>query len=172
MGLRVDIEWRLTDGCRKARERTLLRSEALLQGLGPEEAAAQVYLAHRHKAAWLDVFAESLSRRRAGASLAQALQAWGISQAEAARLLGVSRQAVGKWLQRGAPADRAAAFADLAAATELLVRYLKRDRIPAVVRRPIRSLGGVSLLDLLAQGRTSTVLAVCRDMFQFERAHR
>ena len=149
-----------------------MRSEALLQGLGPEEAAAQVYMAHRHKAAWLDVFAESLGRRRAGESLAQVLQAWGLSQAEAARLLGVSRQAVGKWLQQGAPADRAAAFADLAAATDLLVRYLKRDRIPAVVRRPVPSRGGVSLLDLLAQGDTSTVLVVCRDMFQFERAHR
>ena len=147
-------------------------SEALLRGLGPEEAAAQVYSAHRHKAAWLDAFAESLGRRRDGASLAQVLRTWRVSQAEAARLFGVSRQAVGKWLRRGAPADRAAAFADLAAATDLLVRHLKHDRIAAVVRRPIRSRGGISLLHLLAQGQTKTVLAVCREMFEFEWAHR
>lgn len=150
----------------------MLRSEALLHGLGPEEAAARIYSAHRHEAAWLDIFAESLGRRRAGESLAQVLQVWGLSQAEAARLFGVTRQAVGKWLRQGAPAERAPALADLASATDLLVRYLQRNRIAAVVRRPIRSHGGTSLLDLLAQGDTSAVLAVCRDMFQFERAHR
>jgi hypothetical protein len=35
------------------------------------------------------------------------------------------------------------------AATDVLERYLKRDRIPAVVRRPAPLLGGVSLVDLL-----------------------
>lgn len=134
----------------------------------PEEAAEQVFAAHRHEGAWLDAFTQSLDRRRAGESLERTLRVWGVSQAEAARLLGVSRQAVGKWLARGAPAARAKALADLAAATELLVRYLKRDRIPAVVRRPIPALGGVSLMDLLARGDTRSLLRACRDMFRFD----
>ena len=81
------------------------------------------------------------------------MEVWGLSQAEAARLFGVSRQALGKWLQHGIPAERAQAVSDLAAATDLLVHYLKRDRIPAVVRRPIHALEDASLLDLAGAGR-------------------
>ena len=144
------------------------KATAILES-NPEEAAEQIFRAHRHETAWLDAFTESLDHRRAGESLARTLAVWGTSQAEAARLVGVSRQAVGKWLQRGAPPARTGAFADLAAATELLVRHLKRDRIPAVVRRPIPALGGVSLMDLLARGDTRSLLGACRDMFRFDR---
>ena len=101
--------------------------------------------------------------------MARTLEVWNLSQAEAARLFGVSRQAVGKWLRYGVPPERAGAVSDLAAATDLLVHYLKRDRIPAVVRRPIPSLGGVSLVNLLAQGDTRALVVACRDMFRFER---
>ena len=142
-----------------------------IEELGPEEAARQIFSAHEHHGAWLDAFAESLDRRRAGQSFARTIKVWGLSQAEVARLFGVSRQAVGKWLQQGAPTERAGAVSDLAAATDVLVRYLKRDRIPAVVRRPIPALHGVSLLDLLSRGETPALLAVCRDMFRFERVH-
>ena len=123
------------------------------------------------KVAWLDAFAESLDRRRARRSFARTMEVWGLSQAEAARLFGVSRQALAKWLQHGIPAERARAISDLAAATDLLVHYLKRDRIPAVVRRPINALEEASLMDLLARGDTRTLLATCRDMFRFEHTH-
>ena len=136
-----------------------------------EEAAERTFREHRHDAGWLDAFIASLDRRRAVASFTRTTEAWGLSQAEAARLFGVSRQAVGKWRRRGVPPERAGAVADLAAATDLLVRYLKRDRIPAVVRRPIPALGGVSLVELLGRGDTGAVLAACRDMFRFDEAH-
>ena len=148
-----------------------MKTVAMICRLGPEEAAEEIFRAHKHESAWLDAFAECLDRRRAGESLARTLEAWNLSQAEAARLFGVSRQAVGKWLRHGVPAERARAVSDLAAATDLLVHYLKRDRIPAVVRRPIQSLGGVSLVNLLSKGDTRAVLAACGDMFRFERAH-
>ena len=139
-------------------------------GLSPDDAAEQIFAAHRHERAWLDLFTESLDRR-AAESVARTIEVWDMKQAEAARLFGVSRQAIGTWLRRGVSADRAGAVADLAAATDLLVHDLERDRIPAVVRRPIPSLGGISLMDLLARGDTQSVLAACRDMFRFERAH-
>jgi hypothetical protein len=69
------------------------------------------------------------------------------------------------------PAERAVAVADLAAATDLLVRYLERDRIPAVVRRSAAALGGHSLMDMLGRGDTRSVLEACRDMFDFAKAH-
>lgn len=148
-----------------------MKTVAMISRLGPEEAAEQIFRAHENESAWLDAFTSSLDRRRAGGSLARTLEVWDLSQAELARLFGVSRQAVGKWLRQGVPAERAGAVSDLAGATDLLVHYLKRDRIPAVVRRPIQSLGGVSLVNLLAQGDTRAVVAICRDMFRFDRVH-
>ena len=141
-----------------------MKTVAAISRLGPEKA-------HEHESAWLDAFADSLDQQRAGGSLARTFKVWDLSQAEAACLFGVSRQAVGKWLRQGVPAERAGAVSDLAAATDLLVHYLKRDRIPTVVRRPIHSLGGVSLVSLLAQGDTRAVVAACRDIVRFGRVH-
>ncbi len=140
--------------------------------LDPRAAAKQVIAAHKGERAWLDAFTQYLDRHRSGQSLARTLSVWDLSQAEAARLFGVSRQAVGKWLERGAPAERAEFIADLAAATDLLVHYLKRDRIPAVVRRPIASRRGASLLNLVERGKSRVLLETCREMFSFENAHR
>ena len=141
------------------------------RALGPEEAADRTFAAHEQDSVWLDAFTERLDRLRGGASFARTLGVWGLSQAEAARLFGVSRQAAAKWLRQGAPPERAVAMADLSAATDLLLRHLKHDRIPAVVRRPIPALGGESLVALWGRGETRTVLATCRDMFRFDRAH-
>ena len=131
--------------------------------------AERTFAAHRDDGAWLDAFTVSLDRRRAVDAFTRTTETWGLSQAEAARLFGVSRQAIGKWRRRGVPSERAGAVADLAAATDLLVHHLKRDRIPAVVRRPIPALDGLSLVDLLGRGDTRAVLAACRDMFRFDR---
>ena len=136
----------------------------------PEAAAEQIFAAHEHEGTWLDAFTESLDRRRASRSFARTLEVWRLSQVEAARLFGVSRQAIGKWLRQGVPSERARAISDLAAATDLLVRYLKRDRIPAVVRRPIPALDEASLVDLVARDDTRMLLTTCRDMFRFEHA--
>ena len=141
------------------------------RALGPEEAADRTFAAHEQDSAWLDAFTERLDRLRGGASFARTIEVWGLIQAEAARFFGVSRPTVGKWLRQGAPSDRAGAMADLSAATDLLVRHFERDRIPAVVRRPIPALGDESLVALWERGETRTVLAACRDMFRFDRAH-
>jgi predicted transcriptional regulator len=136
----------------------------------PKRAAEQVFSAHKGEQEWLDAFAEHLDRQRSGQSLARSLSIWGLSQAETARLLGVSRQAIGKWIERGVPAERAQWLGDLAAATDLLVHYLQRDRIAAVVRRPIAVLSGQSLLDLLRGDNSLEMLNLVRAMFDFDRA--
>ena len=138
------------------------------RALSPEEAADRTFAGREHDSGRLDAFTERLDRLRGGVSFARTIEIWGLSHAEAARLFGVSRQAVGKWLRQGAPSDRAGAMADLSAATDLLVHHLERDRIPAVVRRPIPALGGESLVALWGRGETRTVLAACRDMFRFD----
>ena len=160
-------------------------TETAIQKLRPEEAAKRLFRAREQDSAWLDRFAEclaghregsaggtSLTVRQSGSDLARTIGVWQLSQAKAAALFGVSRQAFAKWLRRGVPADHAVAVADLKAATDLLEHYLKRDRIPAVVRRPVPKLDGASLLDLLGRGDTTRLLSACRQMFDFERAHR
>ena len=151
-------------------------TETAIQKLRPEEAAERVFRARRQDSAWLDRFTEclvgyrqgpaggtSLTAGQSGSDLMRTLGVWQLSQAKAAGLFGVSRQAFAKWLQRGVPADHVVAVADLKAATDLLERYLKREPIP--------KLDGVSLLDLLGRGDTNRLLSACRDMFDFERAH-
>jgi predicted transcriptional regulator len=98
------------------------------------------------------------------------LAVWGLNQSDAASLFGVTRQAISKWLATGAPTRRLTTIADMSAATDVLVRHLTRDRIPAVVRRPAANLGGRSLLDLLAAKGARAVLEACQAMFAFERA--
>jgi hypothetical protein len=136
----------------------------------PETLAARIADAHGDSPAWLDRFAAALDRRRSGSELERVLSVWGLTKADAARMFGISRQAVSKWTASGVPLDRLEAIADLAAATDLLVRHLKRDRIPAVVRRPVEAAGGVALVDLAAAS-PGLALEHTRAMFDFSRIH-
>lgn len=135
----------------------------------PTDLAEAIVSTHGADSGWLDEFVHALDRRRAGNELERVLRVWGLSQAQAGRLFGVSRQAVGKWLHQGVPAERVRTVGDLAAATDLLLRYLKRDRIPAVVRRDASALGDRNLLDLVANEGSGAALQACRRMFDFGR---
>lgn len=144
---------------------------AQMTALSPKEAAEQLIRASSTDDEWLDRFSRQLDRRRSGKALERVLQVWDLSQAEAAQLFGVSRQALGKWLHQGVPAERATTIADLAAATDVLLHHLKRDRIAGVVRRAAPALDGKSLLDMLGAGQSAEVLLACRAMFDFGQAH-
>ena len=138
--------------------------------LDPRELADRLIDAQGGRADWLDAFSEQLDRRRSAEALSRVLAVWQLNRSDAARLFGVSRQAVSKWFEHGVPAERAAAVADLAAATDLLVHHIKRERIPAVVRRKAPGLGGLSLLELIETGAHERVLQACRAMFEFDEA--
>ncbi|MEQ9451284.1 MAG: hypothetical protein RJQ07_06835 [Pseudomonadales bacterium] len=133
--------------------------------------AADLLVSTNQEQAWLDAFAEQLDRQRNAEALRRILSIWDLSQSDAARIFGVSRQAISKWFDTGVPADRAVSIADLGAATDLLVRHLKRDRVPGVVRRPASRLGNRSLVDLLMQQGFAEVLEACRAMFAFSEAN-
>jgi hypothetical protein len=120
---------------------------------------------------WLDDLAAALDARRDVAPLQRVMSVWGLTQSDIGEVMGVSRQAVSKWLVTGVPAERTDSVADLAAATDILVRYLKRDRIPAVVRRPAPALSDRSLLQIVAAGDTAGALVACRAMFDVAAVH-
>ena len=65
------------------------------------------------------------------------------------------------------PADAS----NLAKATDLLIHYIRSDKIAEVVRRPFARLGGLALVDLLSSRNTEALLQVCQDMFRFEDAN-
>ena len=133
----------------------------------PREAAASLAEAAQGRPAWLATFTGELEARATSEQLPRLLRTWGLSSAEAARIFGISRQGLAKWSRAGVPAEHRPALGDLAAATDLLVHYLKPDRIPAVVRRPASALANRSLVDLAMERDTAAVLAACRAMFDF-----
>jgi hypothetical protein len=119
--------------------------------------------------AWLRELTDELDREVRTEPLDRFAELWGLSGAEAARAFGVSRQAFAKWRGGRLPSDRAEAVADLAAATELLDRKVKRERIPAVVRRSAEGLGGRSLYDMACAGEHAAVLEAVRAMLDLRR---
>ncbi len=137
----------------------------------PEVIAAQIAAAHASDPGWLDAFTDALHQQRAASQARRVFTVWGINHSEAGRMFGVTRQAVSRWIIDGIPATQTVALADLAAATDILTHYVKADRIPAVVRRPAPALDHKSLLDFVADGRTSDVVGACRRMFQFTGTH-
>jgi hypothetical protein len=133
----------------------------------PKTLATRLVEASRDHPGWLETFAGELESQVVAGQLRRILDVWGLSASEAARMFGVSRQAVSKWTTHGLPAERVEVVANLAAATDLLVRYLKIDRIPAAVRRKAEKLGGSSLVDVVAEGDGYRALEACRAMFEF-----
>ena len=138
--------------------------------LDPRDAASRLLEARGD--AWVAELAQELDHRLSGRQLDRVLRLWGLSRTELGELFGVSRQAVSKWIRDGVPSDRATAVADIEAITDLLDRYIKRDRIAAVVRRRADGLGGHSLLELVGSGRTAEALELTRRMFTFGDLHR
>jgi len=135
--------------------------------LSPSEAAAS--LAARGGPEWTRQLIDELDRTVRTDPLDRFVALWDLSNAAAARAFGVSRQAFTKWRKTGPPAIRSAAVADLASATDLLDRYVKRERIPAVVRRPAEQFDGHSLLEIAEHGDTQTVLEHVAAMFDLRR---
>ncbi|NOY56817.1 MAG: hypothetical protein GXP34_12660 [Actinobacteria bacterium] len=135
--------------------------------LSPSDAAERI-LAEADEV-WARRFVDAFDRRLRTEPLERFIELWDLSRSAAARIFGVSRQAFAKWLTSGPPASRAVSIADLAAATDLLDRYVKRERIPAVVRRQAPALGGRSLLELAETEGTREVLEAVRAMFDLRR---
>ncbi len=138
-----------------------------LVDLPPSEAAAHVVAGA--DANWTRRFVDELDRRVHAEPLERLVRLWGLSNAGAGRMFGVSRQAFTKWLQSGPPPDRAAHVADLAAATDVLDRHLRRG--PDRRRRPTSGDGARRplLLELAEQGRSREVLDKVRAMFDLRR---
>lgn len=107
---------------------------------------------------------------RADAPLVRVRRILGLSRTEFAALFGIRRQALDHWETGGVPADRREKLATVEEIADLLVAKLKRERIPAVVRRAGSAYGGRSALEAIAAGEHELVLAELRDAFDWATA--
>lgn len=120
-------------------------------------------------AEWLRELVDALDRELRAEPLHRLLILWDLSNAAAARIFGVTRQAFSKWLATGPPPDRVDDITRVDNITSLLDRYVKRERIPAVVRRPADRLDGRSLVDALEAGEYTRAAQVMADTFDLRR---
>ena len=119
--------------------------------------------------AWIRALVDALDREVRRGPLERLVSLWDLSNAAAARLFGVSRQAFSKWLVSGPPADRVDDVAAVDDMTTLLDRYVKRERIPAVVRRRAEVFGGRTMLEMLEIGDYEETARLVGDMFDLRR---
>lgn len=135
--------------------------------VAPEEMARE--LADSADAAWLRELVDALDREVRTDPLTRLTSLWDLSNAGAARIFGVSRQAFSKWLSYGPPADRADDIAAVDDITTLLDRYVKRERIPAVVRRDSPRFDDRSIVARLEAGDYEETAELVRATFDLRR---
>jgi DNA-binding transcriptional regulator YdaS (Cro superfamily) len=99
--------------------------------------------------------------------LERVMDLFGLDRTELARLFGVSRQAVGQWLMRGVPPERAAKLTAVLSTGELLNRKLRPGVLPGVARRPAEAYGGKSMLELITADRHDWLLDDARASFDW-----
>ncbi len=94
----------------------------------------------------------------AGSAIRSLLSSWQLSIAEAARLFGVTRQAVQQWLAGDVPAARQPKVLAVVRIADLLSRNIRPERIPGIVRSPAPGYDGATMLQLIAQDRHQELL--------------
>jgi hypothetical protein len=144
-----------------------LRDNEPVTAADPRELAHE--LAESADADWVRELVDALDREIRRRPLERVISLWDLSNAAAARLFGVSRQAFSKWLAKGPPADRIDDVTRVGTITELLDRYVKRERIPAVVRRPAANLGDRSIIEALEAGDYQQTLEAIAATFDLRR---
>lgn len=110
-----------------------------------------------------------LDHELASRPLDRVVRLWDISATQLGQMFGVSRQAAATWLHDGPPAARADQVALLDQATNLLERWVKRERIPAVMRRPVDQLDGRTRLDVALAGDFEALRDELLDTFDVTR---
>lgn len=101
--------------------------------------------------------------------LQRTVRLWDISATQLGDMFGISRQAASKWLAEGPPAARRDQVAVLGQATDLLDQWVKRERIPAVVRRRVDALGGRTRLEVALAGEFEVLRDEVADTFDLTR---
>jgi len=91
---------------------------------------------------------EQAFKRRGARDLRDVMQIFSLSSTDTGRLLGVTRQAVDQFVQKGVPVNRLADVGQIAQAARMLDGLFRSERIPQIVREPVPGLDGRTVLDI------------------------
>jgi DNA-binding transcriptional regulator YiaG len=94
----------------------------------------------------------------AGSAIRSLLSSWQLSIAEAARLFGVTRQAMQQWLAGDVPPARQPKVLAVVRIGDLLSRNIRPERIPGIVRSPAPGYAGATMLQLIARDQHQDLL--------------
>jgi hypothetical protein len=131
--------------------------------------AEEVVLRTGGDTALLRQIVDRLDHQLNASPLQRTVRLWDVSASQLGEMFGISRQAASKWLNDGAPASRRDQVALLGQATDLLDQWVKRERIPAVVRRPVEQLGGRTRLEVALAGEFELLRDELADTFDLTR---
>ncbi len=110
-----------------------------------------------------EVFSRIYSKRGVRA-LGHLRKAFALTRTEAARLFGVTPEAVAKWERGGVPVLRLAEIDRCLQLARMLQRRLRPDRLPTRVRTPAPYFDGRSVLETIAESGTQPVFDHMRRM--------
>ncbi len=104
-----------------------------------------------------------------GSPLRRAMTTLDLASSDVARLMGVKRQAVDKWLIAGPPADRCPKIAAVAEIADILRHRLRKGLPAAAARRPADAYGGMTMLELIEADEHEWLLRSVKESFDYAR---
>lgn len=124
-----------------------------------------------HRFAWLlKSFGDIELEQRHAEPLRRAMAIFDLSSRDVSEMMGVTRQAVEKWLVTGPPPDRLAKIGALAQIADTLQHRLRAGMPAAVVRRPAEAYGGRSMLEVMADDEHDWLAESVRASFDYAAA--
>lgn len=108
-----------------------------------------------------------LFERTSSQPLERAMKILKLTASEMGRLLGVSRQAVEKWMVSGVPAERSARITTMDEIATVLHQHLRQGAVPGVVRKEADAFEGGTILEALARGQEQDVLDRVKASFDY-----
>ena len=123
-----------------------------------------------HRFCWfLESIADLEFEQRCGSPLRRAMKTLDLSSKDIAGLMGVTRQAVDKWLLSAPPTERMGKIGAIAEISDMLRHRLREGMPPVVARRPADAYGGRSMLGVIADDEHEWLRRSVRESFDFAR---
>lgn len=145
------------------------RLRGMATGLPQEHVQPSRAIDGHHFAWFLKTMSQEEFESTHSEPLRRTMETLSLSKSDVAKLMGVSRQAVDKWLLAGPPAERAPKIGALAELADIL-RYRLLPGLPGeVVRRPAPAYGGRTMLEVIADDKHEWLLQTTKDSFDFNR---
>ena len=121
-----------------------------------------------HYLSWfLKAMGDIAFERQSATPLRRAMATLDLTSGAMAELMGVSRQAVDKWLVNGPPPERIAKIGAIVKIADILRYRLREGMPPIVARRSAAAYGDRNMLDLIAADEHEWLLTDIEAMFDY-----